>query len=95
MWKRVCELRSSVLEKRSQLERLKQEQRLGRIVGSQMLLLEEWEQIEKTHAHSMASTFRLMRTMSIEVPLVAGAKVTYQIIHDYTNFTLFVHVYIH
>ncbi|XP_058106597.1 QWRF motif-containing protein 7 [Magnolia sinica] len=75
VWLENFQLRNFMTEKRIQIEKLKEELKLHRILCSQIPLLNEWEKIDKRNLEAITKSTRLLRSASIKVPLVEGAKV--------------------
>ncbi|KAD3642023.1 hypothetical protein R6Q59_004645 [Mikania micrantha] len=71
----VAKLRQSVLQKRLQLQKEKQEMKLNLILHSQTKMLEAWGDIERRHMLDVSVMKDYLHAVVCMIPLIEGAKV--------------------
>ncbi|KAK9051993.1 hypothetical protein SSX86_028621 [Deinandra increscens subsp. villosa] len=71
----LAKLRQSVVQKRLQLQKEKQEMKLNLILQSQVKLLEAWGDIERRHILDVSVMTDYLHAVVCMIPLVEGAKV--------------------
>lgn len=78
VWLHNLRLRNRILEKRIQVEKLKKEIKLYRIIFPQVSLLKQWAKLDKRNQESVGSFTSVLSTLSLRLPLLHGAKVPSQ-----------------
>ncbi|KAK3033268.1 hypothetical protein RJ639_033148 [Escallonia herrerae] len=81
-WARIFMLRNSIVEKKIQMQRLKQEIKLHHIISSQVCLLKEWARLESRNCEAVGRLLTKLSAMSIRLPLAHGAKADLVLIYD-------------
>jgi hypothetical protein len=87
-------MRKTIVEKQIQMERLKLEIKLYRIINPQIFFLNEWAKLERRNQESVSRMTRKLSGLSVRLPLVQGAKVLYwlyMLIYIY----IYIYIYIH
>ncbi|KAI3832926.1 hypothetical protein MKW98_025810 [Papaver atlanticum] len=75
----LSNLRSSVVQKRTQFDKEKLEFKLNTILQSQVKLLEAWGDMERQHHSAISETKDCLHSVVCRVPLVEGAKIDPQL----------------
>ncbi|KAI3990639.1 hypothetical protein MKX01_022939 [Papaver californicum] len=75
VWSRIYQMRKSMVEKRIQVQKLRQEVKLLQIINPELNLLNKWSKIEKKNSEAMTTLAGNLSSLSIRVPLINGAKV--------------------
>lgn len=75
MWLHNLRMRNRILEKRIEVEKLRREIKLCRIIFPQISLLKQWAKLDKRNQESVGSLASLLSTLSLRLPLLHGAKV--------------------
>ncbi|XP_050222859.1 QWRF motif-containing protein 7 [Mercurialis annua] len=88
VWLRILNLRNMLLEKRTQMVKLKNEVKLYQIINPQMNLLTEWPKIEKKNCEAVSRVTRKLSAFSVKLPLVEEAKGDVESIHKAMNTAL-------
>ncbi|XP_008465854.2 QWRF motif-containing protein 7 [Cucumis melo] len=68
-------MRNQILEKRIEVEKLRKEIKLYRIIFPQVSLLKQWAKLDKRNQESVGSLASLLSTFSLKLPLLHGAKI--------------------
>ncbi|XP_073134445.1 QWRF motif-containing protein 7 isoform X2 [Henckelia pumila] len=71
---RISRIRNVIAEKRSQIQKLKQEIKLNHILNSEMSLLNEWSRLQAKNAEAIARVSRKMSAASVCLPLLHDSK---------------------
>lgn len=76
VWVRMLKRRKSIVEERIELQRVKHEMKLLRIVKPEMMsLLNEWAKIEKKNCEAVEKLATKLWAQATKLPLREGAKV--------------------
>ncbi|XP_026392359.1 QWRF motif-containing protein 3-like [Papaver somniferum] len=75
----LSNLRSSVVQKRTQFDKERLEFKLNTILKSQVKLLEAWGDMERQHHSAISETKDCLHSVVCRVPLVEGAKIDPQL----------------
>jgi hypothetical protein len=84
-------MRKTIVEKQIQMERLKLEIKLYRIINPQIFFLNEWAKLERRNQESVSRMTRKLSGLSVRLPLVQGAKVLYWL---YMLIYIYIYIYI-
>ncbi|XP_043718040.1 QWRF motif-containing protein 7-like [Telopea speciosissima] len=74
VWSRIIHLRNSILEKRLQIQKLKNDIKIIRIINPQIRILNQWEEIEKKNSEAVARIGRKLLASVTGIPLTDAAK---------------------
>ncbi|KAL0552950.1 hypothetical protein IC582_006827 [Cucumis melo] len=75
VWLHNLRMRNQILEKRIEVEKLRKEIKLYRIIFPQVSLLKQWAKLDKRNQESVGSLASLLSTFSLKLPLLHGAKI--------------------
>lgn len=70
----TSELHDSVMLKRINLQKLKQEMMLDLVLKEQITYLEEWISLEKEHSSCVSGAFEALKASTLRLPVTGGAK---------------------
>ncbi|KAG9155413.1 hypothetical protein Leryth_009847 [Lithospermum erythrorhizon] len=74
VWVRNSIIRNQNVEKRIQIQNIKQEMKLCKMLNSQFDLLKEWSRLEGKNSEALGRLARKLSAISTCIPLVNGAK---------------------
>ncbi|XP_038888647.1 QWRF motif-containing protein 7 [Benincasa hispida] len=75
VWLHNLRMRNRILEKRIEVEKLRKEIKLYRIIFPQVSLLKQWAKLDKRNQESIGSLASVLSTLSLRLPLLHGAKI--------------------
>uniref|UniRef100_A0A0A0LEM6 QWRF motif-containing protein 7 n=1 Tax=Cucumis sativus TaxID=3659 RepID=A0A0A0LEM6_CUCSA len=75
VWLHNLRMRNRILEKRIEVEKLRKEIKLYRIIFPQVSLLKQWAKLDKRNQESVGSLASILSTFSLKLPLLHGAKI--------------------
>ncbi|KAJ3697899.1 hypothetical protein LUZ61_001604 [Rhynchospora tenuis] len=84
-WRSISELRESVAIKRMKLQHLNLNLKLASILKKQVIYLEEWSEMDREHASSLAGAIEALKASTLRLPVVGGAKADIQKLKEVTN----------
>jgi hypothetical protein len=74
VWDANSSLCDSMVMKRSYVQRLRQEVKLGVVLKEQMDYLTHWAALETEHSTSLSSAIEALRASTLRLPVTGGAK---------------------
>ncbi|OIT40326.1 PREDICTED: QWRF motif-containing protein 7 [Nicotiana attenuata] len=82
VWLRISIMRNFTAEKRIQVQKLKHEIKINRIMNSQGRLLREWQRLEVKNSEAVGRVARKLSAVSLCLPLVDGAEAKVTSVYD-------------
>uniref|UniRef100_A0ACD5XR83 Uncharacterized protein n=1 Tax=Avena sativa TaxID=4498 RepID=A0ACD5XR83_AVESA len=82
---RITGLRESVADKRAEAEKIKRDQRLFSIVGSQVPYLDLWSDVEEDYSSCLTGATSALHNASLRLPIVGGVRVNCEEISEILN----------
>uniref|UniRef100_A0ACD5YJ56 Uncharacterized protein n=1 Tax=Avena sativa TaxID=4498 RepID=A0ACD5YJ56_AVESA len=82
---RISGLRESVSDKRAEAEKIKRDQRLFSIVGSQVPYLDLWSDVEEDYSSCLTGATSALHNASLRLPIVGGVRVNCEEISEILN----------
>ncbi|KAG6571813.1 QWRF motif-containing protein 7, partial [Cucurbita argyrosperma subsp. sororia] len=73
-WLQNLRMRNGILEKRIEVEKLRKEIKLYRIIFPQVTLLKQWAKLDKRNQESVGCLASVLSNLSLKLPLLHGAK---------------------
>lgn len=74
VWLRLLNVRSVIVEKRIEIQKIKQDMKLIGIVNNHITLLNVWEKLERKNCEALSRITRKASALSVKLPLVDNAK---------------------
>ncbi|KAI3688934.1 hypothetical protein L2E82_46880 [Cichorium intybus] len=81
-WVTISKMWHSVISKRSQIQQLKQDLKLYSVLKKQMPYLDNWDQTEMNHSISLSGAIEALKSSSLCLPVLCGAKADVEILKD-------------
>ncbi|KAM7494633.1 hypothetical protein LguiB_029242 [Lonicera macranthoides] len=82
VWVRILVVRNSIMEMRIEMQKLKNEIKLYKIINSQASLLKEWKRLEGRNCEAVGRVARKLSSTAIRIPLLHGAKADAEAMYD-------------
>ncbi|KAF4351506.1 hypothetical protein G4B88_020466, partial [Cannabis sativa] len=82
VWLWIFKMRNSIMEKKIEVQRVKHEIKLYQILNPQILHLNEWAKLEKRNQESVGKLATKLSAISIQLPLINGAKADVMSIYE-------------
>ncbi|XP_030486763.2 QWRF motif-containing protein 7 [Cannabis sativa] len=82
VWLWIFKMRNSIMEKKIEVQRVKHEIKLYQILNPQVLHLNEWAKLEKRNQESVGKLATKLSAISIQLPLINGAKADVMSIYE-------------
>lgn len=90
VWCKISGLRSSVVAKRIQLQKARNEEKVNTVVAAHAVLLEDWAMLEEEHTLALTEAMECLDAAIVRVPLVAGAKADVRSVKQVLDFAVHV-----
>ena len=74
VWDSNSRMSDSMVTKRSYVERLRQEVKLGIVLKQQMDYLDHWAELQTDHSTSLSGAIEALRASTLRLPVTGGAK---------------------
>uniref|UniRef100_A0ACD5ZAV7 Uncharacterized protein n=2 Tax=Avena sativa TaxID=4498 RepID=A0ACD5ZAV7_AVESA len=74
VWDTNTRMSDSMITKRSYVQRLRQEVKLGTVLKEQMDYLDHWEALQTDHSASLSGAIEALRASTLRLPVTGGAK---------------------
>lgn len=81
-WIRILEVLDSVAIKKAKLQLLSQYLKLGTILRGQMVYLEDYSLMDREHSNSLSGAIEALKTTTLRLPVVSGARADLQEVKD-------------
>lgn len=88
VWCKISELRSSVVTKRIQLQKARNEEKVTTVVAAHAAQLEDWASLEEEHTLALTEAMECLDAAIVRVPLVAGAKADVRSVKQVLDFAV-------
>ncbi|XP_052174356.1 QWRF motif-containing protein 7 isoform X2 [Diospyros lotus] len=85
VWIRTFQLRSSIVERRAKVQKLRNEIKLHRVVNPQIGLLKEWGRMESKFSEAVGRVTRKLSAIAVRLPLVHGAEANVSSVNNMMN----------
>ncbi|XP_060213060.1 QWRF motif-containing protein 7 [Lycium barbarum] len=82
VWLRISIMRNFTAEKKIQVQKLKHDIKVSRIMNSQGNLLREWQRLEVKNSEAVGRVARKLSAVSLCLPLVDGAEAKVTAVYD-------------
>ncbi|XP_020873519.1 QWRF motif-containing protein 7 isoform X2 [Arabidopsis lyrata subsp. lyrata] len=82
VWLRIYKMRNYVVENLIEVQRLRQEIKLGEVLSLQMPLLNDWSKLEAKNSEALSKLTRKLHALSVRLPFVHGATMDVVSIHE-------------
>ncbi|CAK9170709.1 unnamed protein product [Ilex paraguariensis] len=82
VWVRIFIVRNSMVDKKIQMQRFKNEIKLHQIMSSQVCLLKQWARLESRNVEAVSRLTRKLSAISINLHLLEDAKADVLSVHD-------------
>ncbi|KAH6769084.1 hypothetical protein C2S51_014420, partial [Perilla frutescens var. frutescens] len=84
-WVRISVMRKIIVEKKSEIEKVKREKKLHHILSSEMGMLNEWWRIEAKNVEAVGRLLRKLSAISLCLPLLHNAQADIMSVYDATT----------
>lgn len=74
IWRRMSDLRDSVMKKRIKLQQLTLKLKLYAVLNEQLAYLDEWSGIDRDHAESLSQAIKDLQASTLRLPVTGGAR---------------------
>lgn len=75
VWLRISIMRNFTAEKKIEVQKMKHDIKINKIMNSQNCLLREWQRLELKNSEAVGRVARKLSAISLCLPLVDGAEV--------------------
>ncbi|KAK4353885.1 hypothetical protein RND71_026079 [Anisodus tanguticus] len=82
VWLRISIMRNFTAEKKIQVQKLKHDIKINRIMNSQGHLLREWQRLELKNSEAVGRVARKLSAVSLCLPLVDGAEAKVTLVYE-------------
>ncbi|KAL2651152.1 hypothetical protein R1flu_019280 [Riccia fluitans] len=82
VWLKTCDLRSSVAQRRIELQLAKRRHKLRTILSNQAACLQEWTSLRQTHSAALSGVIGALEASILRVPVTGGARADVQAVKE-------------